>query len=317
LWSGILAQAAEWQSTLAERLAQQNQREQRGAEATEHSRAAAAVGSWRLVDDRLKPEGVGGLQSPGEAVRQGGPEAPCDACQPFIAPHRSWETAPRDDGPSHVASVQAAETASILHFLSDAEWRVARQASRGLGGRLGPVQAPGSQGSSVPGQGGALSECTFMEGAKKSVKNTVAARLYEYDQRFDFDEVDVLGEELVRWKGSCGTFLGEQIPDGVVVTLGAWLEEFLLQAECLVQVAAELSTSFSQEEGCEAWATLESEVAALRRASGGSDWPAGSEAAGSFAVLATLLEEWLLRARGWASALLAWRAAVPAGLSRR
>ena len=60
----------------------------------------------------------------------------------------------------------------------------------------------------------------------------------------------------------------------------------------------------------EAWATLESEVAALRRASGGIDSPVGSEAAGSFAFLAEVLEKHLLRVRGWQSALLAWRAAV-------
>ncbi len=88
--------------------------EQRGAEATEPSCAAAAVGSWRLVDDRWKPEGAGGSQIPGEAVRHGGPEAPGDECQTCLAPHRSWETAPRAEGPSHVASVQAVKAASIL-----------------------------------------------------------------------------------------------------------------------------------------------------------------------------------------------------------
>ena len=50
--------------------------EQRGTVAAEPSCAAAAVGSWRLVDDRWKPEGAGGSQIPGEAVRHGGPEAP-------------------------------------------------------------------------------------------------------------------------------------------------------------------------------------------------------------------------------------------------
>jgi hypothetical protein len=158
----ILSQAAIWQTSLGEMLAQvQNQREQevfsdlcpegasahggrgqgvpcraspvssprieqRGAEATEPSWAAAAVGSWRLVDDRWKPKGAGGSQIPGEAVGHGGPEAPCDECQPCLTPHRSWETAPRAEGPSHVASVQAVEAASILRFLSEAEWRGVR-----------------------------------------------------------------------------------------------------------------------------------------------------------------------------------------------
>ena len=195
----ILRQAAKWQTSLGEMLAQvQNQHEQevfsdlvpegasahggrgqggpcraspvsspsieqRGAEAAEPSWAAAAVGSWCLVDDRWKPKGAGGSQIPGEAVGHGGPEAPCDECQPCLTPHRSWETAPRAEGPSHVASVQAVEAASILRFLSEAEWSAVRQASRSLGGRYGLVQAPGPQGSSVPRQDGAHSEGTFME----------------------------------------------------------------------------------------------------------------------------------------------------------
>ena len=96
----------------------------------------------------------------------------------------------------------------------------------------------------------------------------------------------------------------------MVDTLDAWLEFFLPQAESLKQLATELSAGLSQEEGREAWATLESEVAALRRASGGIDSPVGSEAAGSFAFLAEVLEKRLLRVRGWQSALWAWRAAV-------
>ena len=211
-------------------------------------------------------------------------------------------------GPSHAAFVQTTDAASILRFLSEAEWRVVRQASRGLGGRFGPVRAPGPQGSSVPGQGGAHSEGTFMEEANKFVKNTIAVGLHENDESFNNDEVDVLGDELARWKRSCGTFLGGQFPDEVVDTLDAWLEEFLPQAECLVQLATDLSTGLSQEEGREAWATLESEVAALRRASGGTDRPVGSEAAGSFAFLAEVLEKRLRRVRGWN--LPCWHAAA-------
>ena len=156
-----------------------------------------------------------------------------------------------------------------------------------------------------------------MEETNKFVKNTMAVKLHENDESFNNDEVDVLGDELVRWKRSCGTFLGGQFPDEAVDTLDAWLEFFLPQAESLQQLATELSTGLSQEEGREAWATLESEVTALRRASGGSDSPVGSEAAGNFAFLAEVLEKRLLRVRGWKSALLAWRAAASAGRSRR
>ncbi len=60
---------------------------------------------------------------------------------------------------------------------------LARQASRDFGGRFGPVQAPGPQGSSVPGQGGARSEGSFMEEANKFVKNTIAVKLHENEQR--------------------------------------------------------------------------------------------------------------------------------------
>ena len=127
----------------------------------------------------------------------------------------------------------------------------------------------------------------------------------------------MLGDELVRCKWSCGSFPGRHYPDEVVDTLDAWLKGFIPQAENLEQLATELSTGFSQEQGREAWATLESEVAALRRASGGSDRPVGSETAGSFAFLAEVLEKRLLRVRGRKSALLAWRAAASARRSRR
>ena len=123
------------------------------------------------------------------------------------------------------------------------------------------------------------------------------------------------------WNVGCGVAAPFRAGSGPtkrsLVTLGTWLEFFLPQAESLKQLATELSAGLSQEEGREAWATLESEVAALRRASGGSDSPVGSEAAGSFAFLAEVLEKRFLRARGWKSALLAWRAAAAAGRSRR
>ena len=156
-----------------------------------------------------------------------------------------------------------------------------------------------------------------MEETNKFVKDTMASRLHENDEGFNNDDVDVFGDELVRWVRRGGTLQGGQWPDEVVDILDAWLEFFLPQGESLKQCATELNTCLSQEEGREAWATLESEVAALRRASGGSDSPVGSEAAGSFAFLAEVLEKHLLRVRGWKSALLAWRAAASAGRSRR
>ena len=192
------------------------------------------------------------LEIPGEAVRNGGPEAPCDECQPCLAPHRSWETAPRAEGPSHVASVQAVEAASILRFLTEAEWRVVRQASRGLGGRYGPVQAPGPQGSSVPGQVGAHSEGIVMEETNKFLQSTMAARLHEIDEGFNNDEVAMVGDELERCMRSCGTIQGGQWLDVEVDTLAEWLEDFLPQAECMKQLAIGLSTGLSQAEGREA-----------------------------------------------------------------
>jgi hypothetical protein len=156
-----------------------------------------------------------------------------------------------------------------------------------------------------------------MEETNKFVKNTMAARLHEIDEGFNNDEVAVVGDELERCMRSCGTIQGGQWLDVEVDTLAEWLEDFLPQAESLKQLAIELSTGLSQAEGREAWATLESEVAALRRAAGDSDSPVGSEAAGNFAFLAEVLEKRLLRVRGWHSALLAWRAAASAGWSRR
>ena len=154
-----------------------------------------------------------------------------------------------------------------------------------------------------------------MEEANKFVKNTIAVKLHENDESFNNDEVDVLGDELVRWKRSCGTFW--HYPGEVVANLEAWLEVFLPQAEYLVQLVTELSAGLSQEQGREAWAALESEVAALRRASCGMGSPAGFEAAGNFELLAQVLEQRSLQIRGWGSALLAWKSASSADRSRR
>jgi hypothetical protein len=154
-----------------------------------------------------------------------------------------------------------------------------------------------------------------MEEANKFVKNTIAVGLHDNDESFSSIEFDFLGDELVRWERSGVTFW--HYPGEVFADLEAWLEVFLPQTESLVKRVTNLSLGFSQEQGREAWATLESEVAALRRASGGRGSPAGSEAAGDFALLAKVLEQRLLRVRGWGSALLAWRSASSAGRSGR
>ena len=322
---GILSQVAEWQTSLADMLAQgQHQREQEactdlcyvGAEAAGLGRVAAGNGSWRLVDGRWQTEYEGGSRvpiclppgfTPHRPVGAGGPqspgEAPCAECQP-------WEAEARAEGPSHAAFVQTIEAASILRFLSEAEWRLVRQAYRDLGGIFALGVLCGG-----PGQGGAVSEGSFMEEANKFVKNTIAVGLHDNDESFSSIEFDFLGGGLVRWERSGVTFW--HYPGEVFADLEAWLEVFLPQTESLVKRATNLSKGFSQEQGREAWATLESEVAALRRASGGRGSPAGSEAAGDFALLAKVLEQRLLRVRGWGSALLAWRSASSAGRSGR
>ena len=98
--------------------------------------------------------------------------------------------------------------------------------------------------------------------------------------------------------------------------------EFLQHAEPLVKRVADLSVGLSQEQGRKAWATLESEVTALRLVAGGSGSTAGSgfkfdimKAAGSFVRLAKVLDMRLLRVRGWGSALQAWRSASAVGRS--
>ncbi len=136
-----------------------------------------------------------------------------------------------------------------------------------------------------------------MDEAIKFVKNPIAVSLHVCDESFNSGECGDLGDELVRSERSCGTlrhYSGEE-----VANLEAWLEVFLPQAEYLVQLVTELSVGLSQEQGREAWAVLESEAAALRRASCGMGSPAVSEAAGNFELLAEVLEQRSLQIRGW------------------
>ena len=178
--------------------------------------------------------------------------------------------------------MQINEAASILRFLSEAEWRLVRQASRDLGGGFAPVQTPYPQVSCGPEQSGAVREGSFVEEVSKLYEITIAVGLVEHDERFSSFEYDFLGDELVRWDRSgeaCGHYPGEAVDD-----LGAWLVGFLLHAESLCKRVTNLSVGLSHEQGRKTWAALESEVAALRRISGGSGSPAGSEAAGRFAL---------------------------------
>jgi hypothetical protein len=154
-----------------------------------------------------------------------------------------------------------------------------------------------------------------MDEAINFVKNTIAGSLHIFDESFNSGESGDLGDELVRWERSGDT--PRHYPGEEVANLEAWLENFSPQAEDLVQLVTELSAGLSQEQGREAWAALESEVAALRRASCGMGSPAGSEAAGNFELLAEVLEQRSLLIRGWGSALLAWKSASSADGSRR
>ena len=271
----ILSQVAEWQTSLADWLALQSQREQGacadlcsgGVEAAGLGRFDAESGVWRLVDDRWQAGNKGGLHcpfrlaaglTPHRPLGAGGPEclgdAPCAECQPRV-----------------------------------------------------------EEVSCGPGQGGVFREGRFVEKDSKLYEITLAVGLVESDERFSSFEFDFLGDELVRWERSgetCGLY-----PVEAVNELGAWLLEFLQHAEPLVKRVADLSVGLSQEQGRKAWAALESEVTALRRIVGGSGSPAGSEAAGSFVLLAKVLDLRLLRVRGWGFALKAWRSASAAGRS--
>ena len=184
-----------------------------------------------------------------------------------------------------------------------------------MGGGFAPEQTPYPQVSCGPEQSGAVREGSFVEEVSKLYEITIAVGLVEHDERFSSFEYDFLGDELVRWERSGET--GWHYPGEAVNDLGAWLVGFLMHAEPLLKRVTNLSVGLSQEQGRKAWAALESEVAALRRISGGSGSPAGSEAAGSFALLAKVLELRLLRVRGWGSALRAWRSASSAGRSGR
>jgi hypothetical protein len=146
-----------------------------------------------------------------------------------------------------------------------------------------------------------------MDEAIHFVKNTIAANLHRFDESFNSSESGDLGDELVRWERSGST--PRHYPGEEVANLEAWLKIFSPQAEDLVQLVSELSAGLSQAQGREAWAALESELVALRRASCGIGSPAGSEAAGSLELLAKVLEQHSLQIQSWESALLAWKAA--------
>jgi hypothetical protein len=51
-----------------------------------------------------------------------------------------------------------------------------------------------------------------MEETNKFVKNTMATKLHENDESFNNDEVDVFGDELVRWLRRGGTLQGGSGP---------------------------------------------------------------------------------------------------------
>ena len=76
-----------------------------------------------------------------------------------------------------------------------------------------------------------------------------------------------------------------------------------------MQLVTELSAGLNHEQSREAWAALESELGALRRAVSGFGSPACYEAAGSLELLGRVLAQHLLQIQGWDSALLAWKAA--------
>jgi hypothetical protein len=146
-----------------------------------------------------------------------------------------------------------------------------------------------------------------MDEAIYFAKNTIAGSLHFLDESFNSGEVGSLGDELVRWERS--GLPPRHYPDVEVANLEAWLKEFAPQAEELVQHVTGLDAGLSHEQSREAWAALESELVALRRASCGIDSTAGYEAAGSLELLAKVLEQHSLQIQGWASALLAWKAA--------
>ena len=118
-----------------------------------------------------------------------------------------------------------------------------------------------------------------------------------------------LGFSEMSWfAGNCGG-TRRHYPDEEVAKLGAWLESLTLQAEVLVQLVTEFSACLSQEQSCEAWAALESELRALRRAASRHGSPAGYEAAGGLGRLCKLLDQHWQQIQSWVSALLAWKEA--------
>jgi hypothetical protein len=139
------------------------------------------------------------------------------------------------------------------------------------------------------------------------VTDTIARRLHIFDESFDSGEASFFGDELLCWELCGGT--PRHYPDEEVAKLEAWLVILSPQAEALVQLVTELSVGLSQEQSREAWAALESELRALRRAASCFGSPACYEAAGSLERLGKLLDQHWQRIQGWDSALLAWKAA--------
>jgi hypothetical protein len=146
-----------------------------------------------------------------------------------------------------------------------------------------------------------------MDEAIDFVKNTIAGSLFNFDESFNGGKSGDLGDELVCWELCGGT--PRHYPDEEVAKLEAWLEIFSPQAEDLVQHVTELSAGLNHEQSREAWAALESELGALRRAASCIVSPACYEAAGSLELLGRVLAQHLLQIQGWDSALLAWKAA--------
>ena len=177
-------------------------------------------------------------------------------------------------------------------------------------GRSGPALSPSPQCRGGPGQGVAGSKYSCMDEDLVCVKDTIARRLQIFDENFvsfGSGEAGLLGDELVCWELCDWT--PRHFPDKEVAKLEACLEILAPQAEDLVQLVTELSAGLSQEQSREAWAALESELKALRRATSGFCSPACYEAAGSLEMLGKLLGQHWQQIQGWVSALLAWKRA--------
>ncbi len=156
-------------------------------------------------------------------------------------------------------------------------------------------------------QGAAVCKKSCMIDDLGFVNETIARRLHNFGECFDGGEARLLGDELVCWE-LCGG-MRRHYPDEEIAKLGAWLESLTLQAEVLVQLVTEFSACLGQEQSCEAWAALESELNTLRRAASRLGSPAGYEAAGDLGRLCDLLDQHWQQIQSWVSALLAWKEA--------